>query len=42
MTDFDQMNPYLSKTEKAHVSILAMETKKEVELTYLCKALSDY
>lgn len=42
MADFDQMNSWLNKTEKTHVSIIAMETKKEVELTYLCKALNDY
>ena len=39
--DFSKFSELLYDSEKCHVCILAMETKKQVSLTYLGKALSD-
>ena len=40
--DYQKFSQILYDSEKCHVCILAMETKKQVSLTYLAKALSEY
>lgn len=40
--DYLKFSEILYDSEKCHVCILAMETKKQVSLTYLAKALSEY
>jgi PA26 p53-induced protein (sestrin) len=38
--DYIEMSTLLSDSERCHVCLLVMETKKEIELTFLSKAVN--
>jgi hypothetical protein len=40
--DYHKFSEMLLDSEKCHVCILAMETKKQVSMIYVAKALSEY
>ena len=41
--DYYEVSPqYLSSGEKCHICVIVMETKSEIELTYLSRAISQY
>ena len=41
--DYSEVSPqYLTSGEKCHICVIVMETKREIELTYLSRAISQY
>ena len=42
MGDYGNLSSILSAPEKCHICIIVMETKRQIELMYLSKAVSHY
>lgn len=40
VSDYNEMSTMLSASERCHVCIIIMETKKLIELTFLAKAVN--
>ena len=40
--DYSQMSSMFSEGEKLHVCLIVMETKKQIELTFLTKVINQY